>query len=187
MFNNLKLIKPLTTSQVFDIWRDIEEPLEHWKGFWKTKGFKNWEEWRKQSHAPVLEKNLSWDLYLINNPLTEIPQWRGIMSHSWNKWFYPQFPEKPPRLKELLIHPGVHNHWYIREIANNLPASTTLTALHMSNGDIVVAEGMHRACAITMLAFDKKPLNTDVFVIIADWPDNEPPKLGTSWKSDVEK
>ena len=184
MLNNLELIKPLTTQEVFDIWRNVEEPLEHWKSFWKAKGFKNWEEWRKKSHAPVLEKNLNWNLYSVNNPLTEIPQWRGIMSHSWNKWFYPLFPEKPPRLKDLLTHPGVHNHWYIREIAKNFPASTTLTTLRLPNGDLVIIEGMHRACAISLLALDEKVLTTDISVAIADWPDNEPPKLGTGWDKD---
>lgn len=57
----------------------------------------------------------------------------------------------------------------------------------MPNGDIIVIEGMHRACAVTMIAFDKKVLDTDVFVVITDWPDANPPKLGTGWESDDPK
>lgn len=181
MLNNLKLIRPLTPQEVFETWRNIEELLEHWKDVWQAKGFKSWEEWRQTTHAPLFEKQLSWNLYKINEPLKSIPEWRGGMFHAWNKWFYNSFQEQPPRLKDLLSHPGISNHWYIREIANNFPASTTLTALNMPNNDIVVVEGMHRACAITMLAFDKKLLNTDVFLLIANWPDTKPPRLGTGW------
>lgn len=184
MLNNLELIKSLTPSQVFETWRGIEESVEHWRSVWQTKGFKSWQEWRRTTHAPLFEKELQWNLYKINTPTKSVPEWKGGMFHAWYKWFYAVFPEKPPRLKELLTHPGVHNHWYIREIANNFPASTTLTALNMPNSDIVVVEGMHRACAITMLANDNKLLNTDVFVMIADWPDTKLPQLGTGWEKD---
>lgn len=182
MNNNLEPIKPLTLSQVFDVWRDTEEPLEHWKNVWQAKGFKSWEDWRRTTHAPLFEKKLNWNLSKINEPTKSLPEWKGGMFHAWNKWFYNSFREKPPRLKNLLTHPGVHNHWYIRKIANNFPASTTLTVLKMPNSDIIVAEGMHRACAITMMAFDKKPLDTDVFAMIADWPDEKPPLLGNGWE-----
>jgi hypothetical protein len=187
MFNNLKLIKSLTPQEVFETWRKIEEPLEHWKDFWLSKGFKSWKDWRRTTHAPLFEKKLRWNLYKINIPTKSVPKWRGGMFHSWDKWFYNSFKENPPQLKDLLTHPGVHNHWYIREIANNFPASTILTALKMPNDDIVIVEGMHRACAITMLAHDNRPLNTEVFVIIANWPNKKPPRLGTGWKVLIDK
>ncbi len=185
MLNNLELIKPITPQEVFETWRGMEESLEHWKDVWRSKGFKSWEDWRHATHAPLFEKDLDWKLYKISEPLKSVPQWKGGMFHAWNKWFYNSFEEKPPLLKDLLTHPGVHNHWYVREIANNFPDSTILTALHMPNGEFVIAEGIHRACAITMLAHDNKTLNGEVFVMIADWPDEKPPRLGMGWKSDV--
>lgn len=181
---NLTQIKSLTPDNVFEIWRKIEEPLEHWKGVWQSKGFKSWGDWRRTTHAPLFEKQLDWKLYKINEPLKSVLQWRGGMFHAWHKWFYNSFPERPPRLKDLLTHPGVHNHWYIREIANNFPSTTTLTALRLLNKDFIIVEGMHRACAITMLAHDNKTLNGEVFVMIANWPEEKPPHLGTGWEKD---
>jgi hypothetical protein len=178
---NLEFIKSLTPKDVLETWRNMEENLEHWKGFWHSKGFKSWQEWRETSHAPLFKKQLNWSLYKVNEPLKSVPEWRAGMFHAWNKWFYVNFPEKPPRLKDLLSHPGINNHWYVREIANNFFSPTTLTALRMPNGDIVIAEGMHRACAITLIAHNNKPLNAEVFVMMADWPENEPPRLGTGW------
>lgn len=182
--DNLTQIKSLAPQEVFETWRNIEESVEHWTGVWQSKGFKSWEDWRRATHAPLFEKQLNWNLYKINEPLKSVPQWQAGMFHVWNKCFYNSFNEQPPLLKDLLTHPGVHNHWYIREIANNFPASTTLTALNMPNGDIVLVEGMHRACAIAMLAHDNKSLKTEVFVMIADWPDGKPPHLGTGWEKD---
>jgi len=183
----LKFIKPLTSKEVFESWRKIEENVEHWKPFWTARGHKSWEEWRKKTHAPLFSQELKWALYEISKPLLTIPEWRGGMFRSWSKWFYSVFPEQPPRLKDLLTHPGVHNHWYIREIANNFrDTETTLTATRLPaqaglpNGDICIAEGMHRACAIAMMAHDNKSLSSKVFVMLADWVDHNPPHLG-SW------
>ena len=176
---NLKLVKKLTAGDVFKTWREMEENLEHWKPFWEAKGYKSWEEWRKKTHAPLFAKDLKWGLYEVLDPLLTIPDWRGGMFHGWNKWFYNAFQEQPPKLKDLLSHPGVHNHWYIREIAGNFKgAETTLTAVRLPNGDISIAEGMHRACAITMIAHNKKSIPLKILVMLADWPDSEPPRLG---------
>jgi len=179
----LKLIKSMTPDEVFESWRKMEESVEHWKPFWEAKGHKSWEEWRKKTHAPLFAQELKWGLYEVPEPLLTVPEWRGGMFHGWNKWFYfpDSFSEQPPRLKDLLTHPGVHNHWYVREIANNFHGTeTTLTATRLPNGDIYIAEGMHRACAIAMMAHDGKILTAKVFVMLADWPDNIPPRLG-SW------
>lgn len=180
--DELKFIKPLVSDKIFENWREMEENVEHWKPFWEAKGHKSWEDWKRKTHAPLLSQELKWGLYEVPEPLSTIPEWRGGMFHSWSKWFYNSFPEQPPRLKDLLTHPGVHNHWYIREIANNFKGTeTTLTAACLPNGDIYVAEGMHRACAIAMMTYDNKPLLVKVLVMLADWPDNNPPRLG-NWE-----
>ena len=180
---NLKLINPLTREDVFETWREIEENIEHWKPFWEAKGHKSWSEWRRATHAPLFAKELNWGLYEVLDPLLAISDWRGSMFHGWSKWFYNSFQEQPPKLKDLLAHPGVHNHWYIREIANNFKGGETiLTAVRLPNKDICIAEGMHRACAITMMAHNKIPSSLKVKVMLTDWPEETPPRLGAGWK-----
>ncbi|OGM97560.1 MAG: hypothetical protein A2735_01530 [Candidatus Yanofskybacteria bacterium RIFCSPHIGHO2_01_FULL_41_21] len=176
---NLEFIKSLTQEEVFETWRKGEENIEHWKTFWESKGYKSWEEWRRTTHKTLFEKPLKWGLYTVSDPLITIPEWRGGMFHSWNKWFYVNFPEKPPKLKDLLTHPGVQNHWYVREIAHNFKdVETTLMATRLLNDTINIAEGIHRACAITLMAHEKINLNAKILVMLADWPNQEPPKLG---------
>ena len=177
--NNLELIRLLTPEEVLETWRKGEEHVEHWKPFWESKGHKSWGEWRRTTHKALFEKPLTWGWYSVTNPLAAIPEWYGGMFHSWDKWFYVNFPEKPPKLKDLLTSPAVHNHWYVREIAHNFKDSETiLMATRSPDGTITIAEGMHRACAITLMAHEKIDLKAKVQVMLADWPEETPPKLG---------
>ena len=177
--------------EVFEIWRGIEENLPHWKEFWKAKGYKSWEDWRRDTHKAILrddlENSLCWVLYRVKNPLQFFPECRGGLFHSWSKWFYPQIDcqgAETPKLKDLLAHPGVHNHWYIRAIAENFHTPTTITAIDLGpDTDIYIVEGMHRACALTMMAHNgaKPPENIDL--ILGSWTNSENlPRLGTGWK-----
>lgn len=180
--SNLEKIKEVTWPEVFGIWREMEENLEHWQKYWASKGFSSWQAWREKTHENLRGAELSWALYRVANPLSEAPAWRGGLFHSWAKWFYPPFPEQPPRLKDLVAHPGVQNHWYIRELAHKFPKSTTLSAIRNSAGDIVIVEGMHRACALALAAQDTIPVQSDITLALADWPFGDLPRLGIGWK-----
>jgi len=178
---NLEKIRNLTFDEVFGIWRASEDfPASHWESVWRAKGHDSWADWRHDTHAALRGSELSWALYRVRNPLQEVPNWRGGMFHAWATWFYGPFPEQPPRLRDLLASPAVHNHWYVREIARNFPFQTTLTAIRLANGDISVVEGMHRACALAMAAYDQILVTTEFTVALADWPlpFGEPPRLG---------
>mgnify|MGYP001580776295 FL=1 len=50
---NLEFIKSLTQEEVIEAWRKGEENVEHWKGFWESKGHKSWEEWRHTTHKAL--------------------------------------------------------------------------------------------------------------------------------------
>ncbi|TSC91225.1 MAG: Uncharacterized protein CEN90_607 [Parcubacteria group bacterium Licking1014_17] len=182
--NNLQKIKDLLWKEVFEIWRTDEENVEHWKDFWAARRFKSWREWREKTHVNLRGPELKWALYGVLNPLEEVPNWRGGMFHGWAKWFYPVFPEQPPCLRDLLAHPGVHNNWLIRELAHNFPKETSIMAIRDKNGDIFVAEGMHRCCALAMAAYDNIPVQTDLEVSLADWPFGDLPRLGNGWEKE---
>jgi hypothetical protein len=175
---NLEFIKSLTRDEVLKTWERDESKVPHWKPFWEAKGYKSWTEWRGITHEALFGKPLAWNLYKVAEPLANVPEWRGGMFHGWAKWFYPVLAEQPPKLKDLLAHPGVHNHWFVLQIGKNFHTPTTIIAVRLPNGDICVAEGMHRCCALTLMAHEKSSAKIELNVILADWPDNDPPKLG---------
>ena len=179
--NKLKLIKKSNWAEVFELWRKDEEKVKHWKSFWESKGFTSWAEWRMTTHRPLFENEIEWRLFKVENPTKVIPEWYGIMSYSWNKWFYDAFEEKPPKLKDLVAHPGVSNHWFIREIKDNFAKPAVMLALQSKNGEIMIAEGMHRACALAMADNENKKITTDLIVALGKWPKNKWPKFGSGW------
>lgn len=182
MSRNLSKIRKLNWVEVVEIWRLVEEDLEHWQRTWKAKGFKSWLDWRTETFKNLNGPELSWALFKVKIPLKEVINWRGGMFHSWAKWFYPLFPEQPPRLKNLIVHPGVNNHWYIKKILENFPKATTVSAIRNSAGDIIVVEGMHRCCALALAHHDRITIKTNLTLALADWPFKNLPLLGTGWK-----
>ena len=177
----LTFIKSLTPEEVFALWQSNEKDIEHWKPFWEAKGFNSWTEWRQATHKALFEKPLKWSLCKVEDPFKSTPEWRGGMFNAWNKWFYPVLSEQPPRFKDLIAHPGVHNHWFIRKIADNFETPTTVMAIRMPNGEICIAEGMHRCSAIALMTQEKRATNIEMNVMLAEWPENTPPKLGIGW------
>lgn len=168
----------LTTEQAFEVIR-FSDDVAHWVDVWQSKGFDSWEAWRRSHFKLVLERDLVWTFERIDLPLLEVPQWRGSVTPTWHTWAYGAFAEQPPRLKDLITNPFIANHRKIAEMVNRFNLATTVMALlRTPNGDTHVIEGMHRSCAIALRAAIGKPFNCELYAAIADWPDNEPPKLG---------
>lgn len=173
--NNLKLVKKLTWEEVFEIWRKDEEDLEHWKEYWKAKGFKSWADWRmKQVRATNADK-LKWALYEVKDPLKTIPAWKGgPTTTTWLKYFYAPLGKNAqdlPTFAELATSPAVANHYYIRDLTKTFPKTTTLMAIKTSQG-IVVVQGLHRACAIALSVAWNHPVKTKVRVALAKIKDD---------------
>lgn len=175
---NLKLIKPLTWPEVFEIWRSNEENTEHWKQYWKSKGFESWEAWRNHTHANLHGENLAWALYKVENPAETVSRFLGGPFRSWTKWFYMNNPK--PSFADIVQHPGIQNHRGILELVDSFPSPTTITGVKTSDG-IVVIEGMHRACAIALSVLKNRPVSSDLYIALADFP-GQLPSLGAPEK-----
>jgi hypothetical protein len=67
---------------------------------------------------------------------------------------------------EIVVHPEIVRHKGIRSMMERYPADTIVSALELSDGRIVVIEGMHRVCALAMMAAEGKAFKgTLVFAI----------------------
>lgn len=174
--NEYKVGQSLTPEEVFEIIRQADY-TEHWESAWKAKGYKNWEEWRRDHFKNILSLDLPWTYVEIREPLKEVPEWHGTLTPSWHKYFYGIFGGKPPKLKDLITHPGIANHWYIREMAKDFKDSVVVI-LKNKNGEIFLLDGMHRCNAIALIARDKGNFNAKLFAAMVEWPEIDPPRLG---------
>ncbi len=166
---NLTLLKKLTWKEVFEMWRQDEEHLEHWKAYWHAKGFKSWADWRMEQVRATGADKLKWQLYDVADPINTICTWKGGPTTTWLKYFYAPLGKSAqdlPTFAELATSPAVANHYYVRDLTKTFPKETTLMAIKTAQG-IVVVQGLHRACAIALSAAWGNPVKTKVRVALA--------------------
>lgn len=177
---NLKLIKPLTWPEVFEIWRQNEDyPGSHWISLWQERGFKSWEAWRTTYIKPNGLDELQWGLYEIENPPQAIPLFHGGPFRSWIEKFY-QGRENPTfaalaEMLEIQAHQGILN------MLANFPKETTISAV-IINKEAYVVEGMHRCAALALAAKQSLKLDSRVKVALAQYNRDKLPIVGKGQK-----
>lgn len=167
MLWGLKQIKPLSWEEVLNIWRENEEDLEHWKIFWQERGFNSWEEWRSGTVKSLKLNERSWDLYRIKKPVKRVPRFYGGPFKNWREKYY--HGEDFAQFSQIIKNTEIKNHPVINEMKNNFPRNANLIGLKTEKG-IVIIEGMHRSCAVTMAADEGKNLKTSAHIALAKYP-----------------
>ena len=174
----LTFVRDLTWPEVFEIWRANEEHLEHWKELYTQRGFSSWEAWRRPyAEAHGLSKK-SWKLFRIDHPMTTVPTFHGGPFRGWTERFYNG--TAAPTFQTIAQHPEIQTHTGIREILEHFPAPTTLTGVQNDDG-VVIVEGMHRCATLALAEAEKRTIQADVFIALADY---EPGQLTIVGKRD---
>ncbi len=159
-------VKPLTFDDVQAIWRENEIDQEHWKKFWRERGFNSWEEWRQPRINAVRATNKEWQLYLVVDPLKAVPEFHGGPYKGWRDQFYEG--ATMPAFKDI------REHWAAAEFLANFPNDTTLigwlTRCDSPPGEVVIVEGMHRCAAVTKASREGRPFGSMVYLAGAEIP-----------------
>jgi len=162
---NLEYIKDLAWSEVFEIWRADEEGSAAWEAHWRERGFDSWEEWRERYVGPLKLRERGWKLYRVIEPAKTVPLWRGGPFKSWVEKFYDG--EAAPAFEELMKKPELREHDGLRRMAKDFPKETTVSAV-MTDDGIVVVEGMHRCCAVTLGAAEGRDVAKSFYLALGD-------------------
>jgi hypothetical protein len=177
----LEFVKDLTWEEVFEIWRKDEEHRDHWKHFWKEKGFDSWEEWRMRYAEAFKLPERDWKLYFIKSPLTTVPKFRGGPFKSWVERFYEG--RNAPTFAELAKHPEVRSHKGILDIIKHFPPKTTISGVLTDDG-ITIVEGMHRASAVAIAATQHDWQNNHLTIALGSRLPGELPIVGKMRKEE---
>ncbi len=171
----LKFITSLTWDDVFEIWRKGEEHLPHWKPHYESRGFSSWKDWRMSSAQRLKPETLKWELFELTDPSASIPSFRGGPFKGWIRDTYHGVDK--PRFSEIMKD-QVRRDQIIRSgFIENFPAETTITGLCVGD-EIVVIEGMHRCCAVTLAAEQGHPIHSRILIVLATYPSLDIPLLG---------
>lgn len=176
----LNLIKELSWSDVFEIWRQNEDyPNSHWIAHWQGRGFKSWDDWRASYIGPLGLDQLNWELHEVVEPLKGIPLFHGGPFRSWIEMFYQG--REFPTFAELAQMPEIQTHNGVLSMLKTFPEQTTISAV-VINGEAYVVEGMHRCAALALAAKQGKKLDTQLKVALAQYNKNELPTVGKGQK-----
>lgn len=168
-------IKSVTWKEVFDMWRDNEAHQQKWIEEYRERGFDSWEEWRKTYTEPLGCEQGEWSLYRIVHPMETIPTLQGGPFRTWIEQYYNG--EQGLTFSKVMEQSELQNHEKINQLAKNFPEETSLIGL-VTSGSIVIIEGMHRCCALTLVANRGEKIESDVSIALAEFRGEKLPTLG---------
>lgn len=146
---------PITLDDVFGFWRANEAWNQKWQQVAKEKGFPDWESWRRKYLKRLAETTEpGWTLELIENPLEVVPEWYGGPFMGWIKDVYAG--QSAMTFGEIIKQPFMEGHDYIPGLVANFPKLTVLSVVEDETGKVFVVEGMHRVCALTVMAQEQQ-------------------------------
>lgn len=175
--HNLKFIKSMTWEEVFESWEEGEADLEHWIEHYKKRGFHSWKDWRSNSIKDLNLEKMSWKLYEITDPLKNVPLFHGGPFRAWIKNIYQG--SETPMFSKIVNNHEIKSSIEINQILKNFPKNNVLVGLATKEG-VVIIDGMHRCCAIALAAQRNQNLETEIFIAIANFPEDKVPLLGNA-------
>jgi len=177
MEDNAKLIRQCEWEEVFLSWYKNEGEKENWKQLAKERGHESWADWRLKGYARRFEcEKAKWSLYEISNPSEAVAGWFGGPFRTWIERHYDR--EKTKSFSELAARPEIANNPTVMSMMENYPKETVITALKSKDGRTFVIEGMHRACALALMAKEGKPFAGKLIFAIGESDLDELPPVG---------
>lgn len=177
---NFEYLQETSWSEVFGYWRENEAHQARWSEHYTNLGFASWDEWRSNHVAPLTLDSRAWTLYRVVNPLQSIPDWYGGPFVSWKKQYYGD--KDSLTFAELAQLPDIQQNPVIKELAAQFPVSTSLIGL-VQNDRVVILEGMHRCCALALLASHGQHVTTNITIALTDFSGDSIPFLDSRKKN----
>lgn len=178
---NIKLIRKSEWEEVFLEWYKNEGNNQGWINLAKERGFASWADWRLNGYAKRFEcAKASWGFYEISDPCEVILNWYGGPFRSWIERYYDN--EKTKSFGELALRFDVKENPGVNARLKNYPKDSVISVLKLKNGKIFVIEGMHRTCALAIMAKEGKPLKDKLIFAIGESQLAELPAVGKNDK-----
>jgi hypothetical protein len=173
--DSLTLVRSLTWSEVFAFWRAGEAAIPRWIEHYRKKGFHSWDQWRSNTLKDVRYETLSWQLFDVKDPAQTVAHFLGGPFRAWIKNYYGG--ARTRTFSELARERKIQDNALVKEMVADFPAETYLVALETGAG-ISVIEGMHRCCALAVLAARQQAVRSKVRVALGSHP-GEIPEMGS--------
>jgi hypothetical protein len=173
----IRLIRRCGWEEIFLEWYKNEGEMPGWINLAKERGSASWAEWRLKGYAERFDcRNARWGFYEIFNPGEVVLSWFGGPFRTWIERHYDK--EKTKTFAELAVRPDIINLDAIKSMMADYPKNSVITALELADGRIFVIEGSHRACALALMAKQKKLFPKKLIFAIGKSKLSELPPVG---------
>ena len=180
---NIKLIRKCEWEEVFLSWYENEGKSPNWIALAKERGFASWADWRLKGYAKRFKcAKADWGLYEISNVPEVVSNWFGGPFRTWIEKYYDG--EKTKTFAELALRTDIESHGAVKSMAENYPKESIITALELADGRFFVIEGMHRSCALAIMAKEGKPFPDKLIFAIGKSKLKELPPTGQNTKKE---
>jgi hypothetical protein len=164
--NSFPFIRSLSADEVFSQWRDGEMHLPRWIEHYKNAGFDSWDAWREHTIKDLHFKDLAWKLYRIENPTLIVPSFLGGPFRTWMDKYYNG--AEAITFSELIKNKTLQENPIVQGIFRDFPKETHLIGFITEQG-VMIIEGMHRCCAVALAAAEGQPIQTELFISLAEY------------------
>jgi len=173
-YKSLSYIYDIEWQDIFAVWRAYESYQKDWQDHWEERGFKSWDEWRKDYISPLEPENRKWSIWRIEKPSDDIAQIYGVPARGWRRHFYGDKITMPlqdvvEKMREKYSIDDEGKNEKIELLKNNFPYQTMLTGI-INKDKIILIEGMHRGVALTMM--DEQEIIGDVTIALAEYDED---------------
>lgn len=154
----IKLIRECHWEEAFLLWYKNEGENYDWIELAKSKGYASWADWRLSEHADRFKcKSRQWSLYEISEASQVVANWFGGTFSTWIERYYDG--EQSRKFSELAQRDDIQNINKIKRLIDDYPKDSVITAIEKEGGEMMVIEGMHRSCALALMAQRGLPFN----------------------------
>ena len=145
----LTFIRNIPWQEVLDDWRERERDDWGWEEHIEARGFRSWDEFRARIYSKYFEPSeREWTLSRVDDPYSFIPKMYAGAFPGWKK-YYPDGVHQI-QFQDLIKNTAVAKNPKVKAIFKQFPNPTTMIGVQFRDRFVII-EGMHRACAISLL------------------------------------
>jgi len=163
--SRIKFIRNCHWEEVFLLWYKNEGENPDWIKLAQDKGYASWADWRLNEHVKRFDcVNKQWALYETSNPSQVVVKWSGGPFSTWVERYYDG--QQSRKFSELAQREDIQSINKIKRLIGDYPKDSVITAIEKEGGEMIVIEGMHRCCALALMAQRDLPFSDKLIFAI---------------------
>ncbi len=160
-------VKDISWNEIWQTWKIMEE--NEWRPYYEAKGFKTWEAWRGKYLYTINPEERIWKLYEIEKPYQSISDAFVGPFDGWKQYYTNR---DNSHFSDMAKSSTIRQNKKVMNLVNDFPKEAFLIGLTCDKKTMLI-DGTHRAVALTILAQEKKAIESKIQIALTDFTKDE--------------